>query len=143
MHCEVRKPFGPEGVRPGIGPHVAAVPSILPEAKVINMFAATMLPDENQFMLAAIETAIARVGFVPDNEILKLAIDATARSQHFVKVPPIRAYKMNGTVHRVLGEQTECVLKKLRKLRGRFFAACLDKVVMFDTSLAGDGAKDS
>ncbi len=69
MHGKIRKPIGREGVCPGICPHVGAVAAVLSEFDVINVLATTVLPNEDQFMLATIERAHAPISFMPHYKI--------------------------------------------------------------------------
>jgi hypothetical protein len=69
-----RQMFGRRLRDAGIGPDVAAIASMAAEFDIVLMRRLADAKDANQFVLAAIERALARVGFVPDNQIERRTI---------------------------------------------------------------------
>src|SRR6516162_10216169 len=55
VHGKLIEPICTEHVRPGIGPDIAAVTSMLSELDIVNVLAAAVLPDKDEFVLAAVE----------------------------------------------------------------------------------------
>lgn len=105
VHGKLIEPICAEHIRPGIGPDIAAVTSMLSELDIVNVLAAAVLPDKDQFVLAAVERAHAAIGFSPNDKVLELPVDAPAGGQHLIQMAPIRAHEVDCAVRGVFGEQ--------------------------------------
>ena len=103
VHGKLVEPICTEHVRPGIGPDIAAVTSMLSELDIVNVLAATVLPDKDQFVLAAVERPHAAIGFTPNDKVLELPVDAPAGGQHLIQMAPIRAHEVDCAVRGVFG----------------------------------------
>src|SRR5262249_29682561 len=118
VHGKLIEPICAEHIRPGIGPDIAAVTAMLSELDIVNVLAAAVLPDKDQFVLAAVERAHAAIGFSPNDKVLELPVDAPAGGQHLIHMAPIRAHEVDCAVRGVFGEQA--------KASSRNFANCAD-----------------
>src|SRR5258708_3795831 len=105
VHGKLIEPICTEHVRPGLGPDIAAVTSMLSELDIINVLAAAVLPDKDQFVLAAVERPHAAIGFIPNDKVLELPVDAPAGGQHLIQMAPIRAHEVDCAVRGVFGQQ--------------------------------------
>jgi len=74
---------------------------------VIPVNAVTILEDEHDFMLAAIERSHAGVVFCPSADVHKFGIDVASCGKQFTHVPPIHADVMQGAVAAVLSQIVE------------------------------------
>ena len=99
------EPICTEHVRPGIGPDIAAVTSMSSELDIVNVLAAAVLPDKDQFVLAAVERPHAGIGFIPNDKVLEPPVDAPAGGRHLIQMAPIRAHEVDCAVRGVFGEQ--------------------------------------
>ena len=68
------------------------------ELNVIEMRRVAVLVDEYQFVLGAVKTALAGIGLVPDNEVLKGAKYLLASSVHLAEMTPVYAYVMDRAI---------------------------------------------
>jgi hypothetical protein len=87
-------------IHAGIGPDVAAIASMAAEFDIILMRRLAEAKNANQFVLAAIERALAGVGLVPDDQIERQTIDLASDVHQNVNVPPVHADEMQGPVAR-------------------------------------------
>ena len=66
----------------------------------------------DQFVLAAIEAALAGVGLHPSDQIEHRPVDAAARGNQFLDMAPIHTHKVNGPIDRDLGRGTKRLFQK-------------------------------
>jgi hypothetical protein len=59
------------------------------ELDVVKVWCVAVLVDEYQFVLGAVKAALAGIGLVPDNEVLKAAKDFLARVVHLAEMSPV------------------------------------------------------
>ena len=105
VHGKLIEPICTEHVRPGIGPDIAAATSMFSELDIVNVLAAAVLPNKDQFVPAAVERPHAAIGFIPNDKVLELPVDAPAGGQHLIQMAPIRAHEVDCAVRGVFGEQ--------------------------------------
>ena len=105
VHGKLIEPICTEYIRPGIGPDIAAVTSMSSELDIVNVLAAAVLPDKDQFVLAAVERPHAGIGFIPNDKVLEPPVDAPAGGRHLIQMAPIRAHEVDCAVRGVFGEQ--------------------------------------
>ena len=75
MHRQFLEPAGPHGGDAVVIPHVGAVASVLAQLKIVEMRRSADLPDENQFVLGAVEASHPGVRLVPDTQVLEFGIN--------------------------------------------------------------------
>src|SRR6516164_7212133 len=107
MHFEIRQPTVAEGIGARISPDICPVAAMLAKSEIVDVFAAAVFPNQDQFMLVAVKGAHPSIGLVPDNQVLELTIGPPPGSEHFVEMAPIRADKVDGTILRMFGQLTK------------------------------------
>src|SRR5262245_36767224 len=88
---------------------------MLPQLEIVGVCCGPRLPHEYELVLRTVERAHSGVGLVPDTDVLELAVDRTAASQHLPGMPPVHADLVDRTVDGVLGETTEDRLQECRE----------------------------
>src|SRR5689334_21834680 len=78
-----------EAVDPRIIENIGAVAPVPSQAEVIDVRGDAVLECCNQLVLAAVEAALASVTFVPDQQVLPLAVDWPGRRQQFRQMSPV------------------------------------------------------
>src|SRR5437764_8745789 len=91
-------------------------------------------------MLGAVESTHARVGLVPDAEVLELAVDLPAGGKHLPHVPPVHADLMDRTINGILGEALKHRLQECRELDLAHLAAAHGKIAMANATETADVA---
>ena len=68
------------------------------ELDVVEVWCVTDSEDPNEFVLAAVERALAGVRLHPDRDVQHLAVDRAAGLEQLADVAPVHAYEMNGAI---------------------------------------------
>src|SRR6266404_7944227 len=71
VHLQFVHSLRAKRIDPGIVPDVGAAAPVLAKLEIIEVRSRSRLPDEDQFVLGAIETAHTAIGLIPDAEIFK------------------------------------------------------------------------
>src|SRR5438477_2268432 len=98
MHRKLFEPPLTHGADARIVPDIRASTAVLAQLEVIDVRRSSVLPYENQFVLAAIESAHPGIALVPHAEVLELAIDCPAGGEHLPLMPPVHTDLMNRAV---------------------------------------------
>lgn len=72
MHGEIVHSARPKRVHPRVAPHVAAVPPVLTQFEVVEVWGRAILENCHHFMLRAVEASHAGVVLDPDGDVLEL-----------------------------------------------------------------------
>src|SRR5262249_42503828 len=129
-HSQFFKPSRTHGADTRIIPNVRASASVLTQLKIIDVRRLSVLPHEDEFVLASIEAPHPGVGLIPDAQVLELAIDLAAGRQHLAHMPPVHANLVDGAVGGVLDQEAENGLQKGSKFRLAHLAAAHRKIAM-------------
>jgi hypothetical protein len=89
VQIEVAPPRRMQTVDPRIIEHVGPVSALRAEPEIVDVGSRTVLEDADQLVLRAIKAPLARVGFVPNQEVLPLGIEGPGGSQQFGEMPPM------------------------------------------------------
>ena len=95
MHGEIGISRGAKAVDPGVIPDVGAVAAGVAQSEAVHMRSGAYLPNEDQLMLGAIETAHPAVGLVPNAEVFQLGKDRVTGGDHLAHVTPVHAHEGN------------------------------------------------
>ena len=88
----------PERVDPGVMPHVGSRAAVAPQLNVVEVGDLAHTEDADQFMLAAVERALAGIRLYPDREIEHFAVNHVAGFDQLTDMAPVHADIMNGTI---------------------------------------------
>ena len=128
VNGQVVHPPGPERIDPRIGPYVGAVSPVPPEFNVVLVRTLAALEDANQFVLRAVEAALAGVRFDPGDDVLQLRINGCPRRKQVADVPPVDKHEMDGAVRRVLCGEGQRRAQEAGELCRRHFAGALREI---------------
>ena len=98
MRLELVHAARPERVDPGVMPHVGSRAAVTPQFNVVEVGIVAHAEDADQFMLAAVERALAGIRLYPYREIEHLAVNHAAGFDELTDVAPVHADVMNGTI---------------------------------------------
>src|SRR5262249_40106826 len=104
-HGKLIEPICAESIRAGIGPDIASGTALSSQLHIFYVLSAGLLPGKDYFVLGAGGTPHAGIGFIPNDKVLELPIDAPAGGQHLILMAPIRAHEVDCAVRGVFGEQ--------------------------------------
>src|SRR5262245_42274856 len=116
---------------------------MLPELEIVGVCGGSRLPHEYELVLGTVERPHAGVGLVPDAEVLELAIDRAAGTEHLPEVAPVDADLVDRTVDRVVGETSEDRLQECSEFRLAHLAGAHRELALTDATESGGGAVDS
>ena len=106
-----------ECVNAGVGPDVRPVASEAAQFDVVPVRFFASPENDYEFMLAAIEGALAGVGFDPDDDIQDVAVKFSPDLDQIADVTPIHADKMNCALSRNAHPVAERLPQECSKLR--------------------------
>src|SRR5260370_1316474 len=98
MRLELVQAPRPERVDPSVMPYVGSRAAVTPQFNVVEVGVLAHAEDADQFMLAAVERALAGIRLYPHREIQHLAVDHPAGFDELTDMAPVHADIMNGTI---------------------------------------------
>src|SRR5215470_549868 len=98
MRLQLVQAARPERVDPGVMPHVGSRAAVAPQLNVVEVGGLAHAENADQFMLAAVERALASIRLYPHREIEHLAVDHLAGFDELTDMAPVHADIMNGTI---------------------------------------------
>src|SRR5262249_15568379 len=100
MRLQLVQAARPERVDPGVMPDVGSRAAVAPKFNVVEVGLLAHAENADQFVLAAVERALAGIRLYPHREIEHLAVDHAAGFDELTDMAPIHADIMNGTITR-------------------------------------------
>src|SRR5262249_14786271 len=98
MRLQLVQATRPERVDPGVMPDVRSRAAVAPQLNVVEVGVLAHGEDADQFMLAAVERALAGIRLYPHREIEHLAVDHAAGVDELTDMAPVHADVMNGII---------------------------------------------
>jgi hypothetical protein len=111
-----------EAIDPGIIENIAAVAPLPSQPEIVDMRRRAVFEDSDQLMLAAVEAALARIGLVPDQQVLPFGIDRPARSQQLWQMSPVHEDEVDGPTLAMPNREANEFLEEGGELRFRELA---------------------
>src|SRR5262249_4467886 len=124
MRLELVQATRPERVDPGVMPDVGSRAAVAPQLNVVEVGVLAHAEDADQFMLAAVERALAGIRLYPHREIEHLAVNHPAGFDELTNMAPVHAYVMNGTITRDRCSLCQRAFEERDEVRAGKLAGC-------------------